>query len=197
MNINRLRLVVLVALILIVTGSVLVPVRAEDPTASSAVEEPPAPELLGPLTRQEIETAVPDWIDQEIRSTPDLETAAEMISSLRDAEVTIFFGSWCSDSKRELSRLWRAFDDLSISEVPEISYIGVDRTKKEPREYVNGNDIMYVPTVIVRRDGGELGRLVEASPESIESDLLSILQGTKSGLVTAKTELLEDQSSER
>ncbi len=198
MTIHRDRVLAFVtAVAILVPSSSLVPARAEDPLPEAGVEESPAPELLGPLTRREIETAVPDWIDEEIRSTPDLDTTAEMISSLREAEVTVFFGTWCSDSKRELSRLWRAFDGLYISEVPELTYIGVDRSKKEPREYVDGTDLEYVPTFIVSRDGEELGRLVEESPESIESDLLSILRGTKSGLVTAKTELLEDQSTER
>lgn len=151
------------------------------------------PELLGPLTRQEIEAAVPDWIEQEINSTPDLELAADLISALRDAEITVFMGTWCSDSKRELSRLWRAFDDLGIGEANAVSYIGVDRSKEEPRELVDGVDLQYVPTFIVRRDGKELGRVVEESPVSIEADLLAILEAEKSGLVTAKPELLEDR----
>ena len=151
------------------------------------------PELLGLLTRQEIEAAVPDWVEQEINSTPDLELAAELISALRDAEITVFMGTWCSDSKRELSRLWRAFDDLGIAESSAVSYIGVDRCKEEPRELVDGVDLQYVPTFIVRRDGRELGRVVEESPVSIEADLLAILKAEKSGLVTAKPELLEDR----
>lgn len=186
-----LRALTLIALTVAValTGPVAI-VRAEE---DQAEENSSAPELLGPLTRQEVEIAVPDWIEQEIDSTPNLELAADLIAAMRGAQITVFMGTWCSDSRRELSRLWRAFDDLAVAESPELSYLGVDRSKEEPREYVDGVDLQYVPTFIVRRDGEELGRIVEESPTGIEADLLAILLGEKSGLVTAKAELLEDR----
>jgi len=146
------------------------------------------PELLGPLNRDEIEAAVPDWIQFQIDSMPDLEVADALISALNGAEVAVYMGTWCSDSRRELSRLWRALDDLGATEIPQISYIGVDRSKSEPRNYLDGIDLRFVPTFVVRRDGKEVGRIVEQPPADIETDLLALLRGEKTGILSTKDE---------
>ncbi len=96
----------------------------------------------------------------------------------------MYLGTWCSDSGRELPRLWRALDEFGVLDPPEIRYIGVDRDKSEPAEWLAGVDLELVPTFVVRRDGRELGRIVESAPNGIERDLLDLLQGTKSGLIT-------------
>ena len=155
------------------------------------------PELLGPLTREEVESAVPDWIEAQIDSSPDPGVASELFDRLDDAEITVVFGTWCSDSKRELNRFWRAADDAGVIPIPGLSYIGVDRSKTMPEEAVEGRNILYVPTFIVIRNGEEIGRVVEESPDGIEADLLAILEGRKQGLVTAKSELLEAAPGER
>jgi len=171
--------------------------------ASAAPGNPPSedsdvlsPGLLGPLSRAEIEAERPDWVEEEILSTPDLEAASMLFESLRYAEIEIYLGTWCSDSKRELSRLWRAMDDLGVTWTPEITYIGVDRDKTSPQEYLRGVGVEYLPTFVVSRNGKELGRVVEESPAGIEKDLLGLLRGSQSGLVSARTDLLEDSSDE-
>ena len=158
-------------------------------------EEPPKPELLGLVTREEVETAVPDWVEQEIESSPDFGVAAELVAALEEAEVTVFLGTWCSDSRRELARLWRAFDEVAVESPATLTYIGVDRSKEEPRELVEGSGLLYVPTFVVRLDGEEVGRIVEQAPAGIEFDLLSLVRGDTSGLVTAKEELLDESAA--
>jgi septum formation inhibitor-activating ATPase MinD len=66
----------------------------------------------------------------------------------------------------------------------------VDRNKAQPEEWLQGVELEYVPTIVVRRDGQELGRIVEESPAGIEQDLLALLLGESSGVVTANPELL-------
>lgn len=173
--------------------AVLVSAAALAPVGAGEAEEPV---LLGPLTREEIEVAAPDWVEAEIEAQPDLDAAMLLESSLAGAEVVVFLGTWCSDSRRELPRLWRAFDDIGADHPGQIRYIGVDRDKQEPRELLDGQDVLYVPTFIVRRDGHEVGRIVEESPSGIERDLAALLSGTKQGLVTAKHELLDGGEGE-
>ena len=156
----------------------------------------PEPVLLGPLTREAIEAALPSWVESQIEATPDYDAALGLVEELSGAEVTVFLGTWCSDSRRELSRLWRALDSAGLSYAPQFQYIGVDRSKKKPRELVAGSDLLYVPTFIVRRGGHEVGRIVEESPEGIESDLLALVSGERRGLLTTKTELLQGSDSE-
>ena len=66
----------------------------------------------------------------------------------------------------------------------------MDRQKKEPSAPVTNNNILYVPTFIVYREGREVGRIVEESPHGIEKDLLALLTGEAKGLITTRGDLL-------
>jgi thiol-disulfide isomerase/thioredoxin len=162
---------------------------ASSPAPAAAPSEKPV--LLGPITREQVEAAVPDWVQTEVESAPEKTAVAALAAVPPGAEVTVYMGSWCGDSRRELSRLWRTLDESGGSLPCKISYIGVDHDKKEPAALVAGVDLLYVPTFIVKRDGHEVGRIVESSPHGVEQDLLALLSGSVHGLVTAKPELLE------
>jgi hypothetical protein len=162
-------------------------------TASGVVvdAEEPEPELVGPLSRAEIEAALPDWIGAQIEARPDVDQAIEMAAAgSAESRVTIYLGTWCSDSRRELSRFWRAVDEAGGEVAFDLAYVGVSRDKDEPAERLDGLELEYVPTFVVEVDGAETGRIVEESPNGIEYDLAALLRGEATGLVTAKEELL-------
>jgi hypothetical protein len=155
---------------------------------------------LGPLTRDDVEKAVPAWVQAEVDSHPDSTLATQLTHVDPGAVVTIYFGTWCGDSRRELSRLWRAFDDLGIdpSSLPfTIRYVGIDEKKKEPADAVRQGQVRFLPTIIVERDHHELGRIVESPPDSVEGDLLGLLTGSKTGLLTRNQELLNPSPASR
>jgi len=172
---------------------------ASTPTASSTPTHPASPAkvvkpvLLGPITREQVEAAVPDWVQAEVESAPDPAAVQALASVPPGAEVTIYLGSWCGDSRREISRLWRALDAAGGNIPCTISYIGVDRDKKEPAALVAGSGLRYVPTLIVKRDGREMGRIVESSPHGVEQDLLALLGGSAHGLLTSRADLLPEK----
>jgi len=132
---------------------------------------------------------MPDWILAEVQARPDVGAAGAMVAALSGAEVTVFLGTWCSDSGRELPRLWRALDEVGVLDPPEIRYIGVDRGIKEPAAYVAGKDLKLVPTFVVTRAGLEAGRIVESSPDGIERDLLALLRGERTGVISGSEDL--------
>lgn len=148
-----------------------------------------APVPVGPVTREEIEAADPSWVKAQVEAQPDAAAARALASVEPGAQVTVFLGTWCDDSRREVPRLWRAFDEAGGPFPFEVRYIGVDRAKKEPAELVTGSDVRYVPTFIVTRGGREVGRIVESSPRGIEQDLLAILKGEQTGMVTNSEDL--------
>ena len=154
------------------------------PAVPAAPAAPEKPVLLGAITREQVEAAVPDWVQAEVESTPDKAAVQALTAVPPGAEVTIYMGSWCGDSRREVSRLWRTLDDAGGSLPCTISYIGVDHDKKEPAALIAGSGLRYVPTLIVKRDGREVGRIVESAPHGVEQDLLALLSGTAHGLVT-------------
>ncbi len=145
--------------------------------------------LLGPKSRSEVEAAMPDWVGATIEAQPDMEAALDLADLEFDAEVRVFFGSWCSDSKRELSRLWKALDLVGGEVGFPIRYVAVDRSKTEPAEALGGREILYVPTFVVERDGVEIGRIIEQSPNGIEIDLLALLNGESSGWISTRPDL--------
>lgn len=162
--------------------------------AAGAREEPPAeeaepPVLTGTVTREQVEAAVPDWVEAEVRCEIDTEAAGALTAVAPGADVQVFLGTWCSDSKRELARLWRALDEVAGMVPFELELIAVDRDKKEPEGRQEGLDIRYVPTLIVRRDGEEVGRIVEEAPGGIERDLLALLTGEARGVISAREDL--------
>lgn len=177
--------------ILLAASSLACATAAPQSSGNSAAKEPTKDEgvLVGDITREQIEESVPEWAQAESESSPDPEACRALASVERGADVTIFLGTWCGDSRREVPRLWKSLDLAGLAVPFEIHYIGVDRDKKEPGGRTAGDDIRYVPTFIVHRNGQEVGRIVEQSPAGIEKDLLALLTGQARGLITSRTDL--------
>jgi len=184
------------AVLLSVTGVSAAP--PAQPVAKPVVKPAPVqapaqetPVLVGPTTRDKIEAA-PEWTLAEVEARPEADASRELAEARPGpgAEVVVFLGTWCGDSRRELPRLWKAMDSGSGAVNFQLRYIGVDRAKKEPADLVKEYDVRYLPTFIVRRDGHEVGRIVETSPNGIEKDLLALLTGKATGVLTTRTDLV-------
>jgi len=164
---------------------------AADPPAASVTVKPAAPEeavLVGPTTREKVE-ASPEWVQAEVDAKPDAGAAQALGAVEPGAEVTVFLGTWCGDSRREVPRLWKALDTEGGAVPFQIRYIGVDHDKKQPADLIKEDDVRYLPTFIVRRGGHEVGRIVESSPHGVEQDLLALLTGKASGVLTTRQDL--------
>ena len=153
--------------------------------------------LLGSVTRAEIEAAIPDWVSEAMASELDLEAADRLLQAIDGAEVVVYLGSWCDDTRRELGRFWWALDSLGVDGPSQVTYVAVDRSLTEPADQVAGVGLIRVPTFVVRRGGAEQGRIVEESPNGIEIDLLGLLLGEVSGTITASEDLwIEETDSQ-
>ena len=152
-------------------------------TTSSA----PTP-IVGLTTRAEIERELPAWREAIASADPEDETARELASVPAGAEIDVFLGTWCGDSKREVARLFRALELVPEPWPFTIRFIGVDRAKIAPG-LTEGVGLRYVPTIVVRRDGAEVGRIVESAPRAIERELVELLAGRTSGVITRRTDL--------
>ena len=167
------RLIPLIAL-LIFAIACAVPVAAPD-------EDPP--KLLGRCTAQQLdEEPFSEWSREGYAGyTPN----PEILEALRTTDMTgvaftVFFGTWCGDSRREVPRLLKLFDAMGLPE-GSVELVALDRTdealKQSPGGEERGREIYRVPTLIVERDGEELSRLVEHPVLSLERDLLAMLDG--------------------
>lgn len=132
------------------------------PTYNSSNEAP----LVGTLTRAQI-LDLPSW-----QAAFEHSTATGALAGSPGAEVVVYLGTWCGDSRREVTRLWRALDAAPAPFT--LRYVGVDRDKQVPAS--EGDvDLQRVPTFVVRREGREIGRIVEHAPRGIEIELTEIL----------------------
>lgn len=166
--------------------------RAAGPAATSEAAGDHV--LVGKVTREQVENAVPAWVGNTVGSEIDPQAAVALADVAPGAEVEIYFGTWCSDSAREVPRFWRALDEVGGVVPFTIVYEAVDRAKNRPKELVESVDLRYVPTFIVRRDGHEVGRIVEHAPHGIETDLLALLTGKASGVLSTREDLAADGS---
>ncbi len=89
-------------------------------------------------------------------------------------EVDVYIGTWCEDSKLHVPAFIQVANKIELNFV----LIGVNREKECPfdKKECKNWDITNVPTFIVKRDGTEIGRIIETPSKSIEKDLLEILK---------------------
>jgi len=95
------------------------------------------------------------------------------LSDLEDISVVIMFGTWCHDSKREVPKMLRILDSAGVR--PEqISLIGVDTKKAEPKGREKLYNLRNTPTLILLKNGKEVGRIIERPNVSLEADLIGL-----------------------
>lgn len=152
------------------SGAAMPPSPLPPPVAQQRDKIPP---LVGIVTREQVLATFPAWQRAFETSAPDPEAARQLTSVPEGARVDVYFGTWCSDSRHELPRLWKAMD-LAGTVPFEVRWIAVDRQKKSP-EVVDALDLKRVPTFVVIRHETETGRIVEHAPNGIETELRALL----------------------
>jgi thiol-disulfide isomerase/thioredoxin len=86
------------------------------------------------------------------------------------AEIKVFFGDWCTDSKKHVPALIKTMEFADNKNI-QVEYIDVSRDKTEPSVLVKQWNIEKVPTIIVLSDGKEAGRIVETPKKTVDQDL--------------------------
>jgi len=125
-----------------------------------------------------------EWYDKEYN---DYQLDQKSISELKKEKLstysmTVFLGTWCGDSHREFPRLIKILEASNYN-FGKMEIIAVNRKKESPNGEEGIYNIQRVPTIILKKYGKEIGRIIE-SPETgfLERDLLNILKkdGNKS-----------------
>jgi hypothetical protein len=94
--------------------------------------------------------------------------------NLSDISIKVVFGTWCSDSRREVPRFMRILYVWNFP-VSKVLLIGVDDKKQSPVDEYASLGIQRVPTFIIYKNKIEAGRIIENPKTSLEQDLLNIL----------------------
>lgn len=137
-----------------------------------------APLLVGP-TNVELLTqeATCTWFNPTYTSyKPDAATIAELKKAFpAEASFLVFGGMWCSDTQNLLPKFFKTLEAAGIPKKLVTLYM-VDEQKNSPDKLEKKHGVNNVPTFIVLQHGVEKGRIVESVQQSIEADLLKILQ---------------------
>lgn len=108
------------------------------------------------------------------------ELKKERISSY---DMIVFIGTWCEDSHRDFPRLMKILEEVSYPD-SKLTIIAVNRKKESPTGDESLYNVQKVPTIIVKRYGKEMGRIVEMPTSGyIERDLTEILKKNDSSVI--------------
>jgi thioredoxin 1 len=89
-------------------------------------------------------------------------------------ETMVFFGQWCSDSRRDVPRFLKIVD-LAGKSLGQVTLYALDRKKRSPDGLEGQYHIERVPTFVFLKQGKEIGRIVEMPRTTLEGDMLGIL----------------------
>ncbi len=142
--------------------------------------------LLGhQLKEQFLKAPYADWY---VKEHDEYALDQKAISELRKErlgsyDITVFMGTWCEDSHRDFPRLMKILEEVSYPE-SKLTIIAVNRKKESPTGDESLYNIQKVPTIILKRYGKEIGRIVEMPTSGyIERDLAEILKKNDSSVI--------------
>lgn len=100
------------------------------------------------------------WYAQSLQGYVPNADAVAALKAKSNLHFIVFGGTWCDDTKNILPKFFSLVDAAAIP-ANNISLIGVDRSKKTLGNLAESLNVINVPTVIVLKDGKEVGRVVE------------------------------------
>ena len=132
---------------------------------------------FGEFSRDQLENSTHNnWFLENYNAHPLNKVLVSQIDSLfDDIEVTIYMGTWCEDSQREVPSFLKIIDALEANDQVQ-PIIGLNEDKVSHNGSAEQAGVTNVPTFIFSKDGNEINRIVEFPIISLERDILDILQ---------------------
>ena len=133
--------------------------------------------LVGKINQQGLEkTPYGEWFTKNYQAYKVKSKVLKLDKkAVRKLKIKIFLGTWCGDSKREVPRFLKIASQLGITPT-QIEMIALKRNRKSPDNGYKGLHIHHVPTFIISQNQQELGRITEEPSQSLEEDLVKIIQ---------------------
>lgn len=136
----------------------------------------PAEMIVGTLPLADLPTVLPAWQERAEKYVP-YPDVIELLKSAPPAEIEVLFGSWCSDSFEQVPYLLTALEAAGNPSLT-LTLVGLDRKKDEPEGRGKAAGVTRVPTIVVTRNGEEIGRVTETpATATIDRDVAMILNG--------------------
>ena len=120
------------------------------------------------------------WFDKNHSAhVVDLEILDELQFLLTDVSITVFMGTWCHDSQREVPALLKILDAISFDK-NKLRIVALSLNKDTPEQIEAAFAIKRTPTIIFSRNKKEIGRFVEYPQKTLEEDIRAILKDRSS-----------------
>ncbi|APY08912.1 hypothetical protein BWZ20_11635 [Winogradskyella sp. J14-2] len=143
-------------------------------------ENTDTPYLLGKIDKSGLEgDNYKSWFTKNYNDYEPNSTITEAIASeLKNYGITLFMGTWCGDSKKEVPRLYKVLEACNYP-MDQLTVVAVSREagmyKQSPQHEEAGLNIHRVPTVIFYKNGKEINRIVEHPVKMLEEDIQNII----------------------
>jgi hypothetical protein len=152
------------------TAASVPPAKASPRPAAAPASAP----LVGRLTRVALED-YETWKTLRAQDyTPDAAAVTTIGQRGRDVDVLAIVATWCPDSKREVPRFFKIYDQAGVG-LAKVMLVGVDRTKKDAGGLTEKHQVTRVPTFVFFRGGQEIGRITERAATTLEGDIAAIV----------------------
>ena len=116
-----------------------------------------------------------EWYQENYKAHElDTLTIKEINKKIKEVRIKVFMGTWCSDSQREVPAFYKILNQSDF-DITKLEVIAVSQEKDTPDKLEEGFNIEYVPTIIIYKNEKEIGRFVEFAQETLEKDILAIL----------------------
>jgi thiol-disulfide isomerase/thioredoxin len=117
------------------------------------------------------------WYASNLTGYKPNASAVEGLQKNKDSvQLLVFMGTWCEDSQNIIPKMFSLTDAAGFSN-DRVTLIGVDRAKKTYSHLCEALNITNVPTIMVMKNGKELGRVVEYGKSgSFDKDLGGVLK---------------------
>ena len=103
------------------------------------------------------------WDDYKAENyIPDSAKSEYLKEKIKSGNISfiLFSATWCGDSKEQAPKIMKLLKLINY-DINKLEIYGVDRSKKEPTHTAEMMMIDHVPTLIILRDGIEIGRIIE------------------------------------
>ncbi len=134
--------------------------------------------LKGIISKEDIsKDAAFDWYaeSQKIYQRPDTSAVAAFSRNKDKIYFIVFGGTWCEDTHYVLPKFFKIQEASGFPE-NKILLFAVDRSKQTISNIEQAFNVTNVPTIIVMKNGKEIGRVVEYGPNGKwDKDLAEII----------------------
>ena len=135
--------------------------------------------LKGIITKYIIEsdTSFTWYIPNQTMYTPDSAIVNTFKREKDSVEFILFGGTWCDDTQFILPKFFKLQEESGIADSA-ITFFAVDTKKKTSGNIADAFHITNVPTIIIMKNGKELGRVIEyGKTGKWDKELADILNG--------------------